>query len=28
VATLALLRKRDLEKIENVAHAEPVVANV
>jgi MFS family permease len=25
VATLALLRKRDLEKIESVAHAEPVV---
>jgi EmrB/QacA subfamily drug resistance transporter len=28
VATLALLRKRDLEKIEAVTHAEPVIANV
>ena len=27
VAMLALLRKRDLEKIESVAHAEPVIAN-
>jgi EmrB/QacA subfamily drug resistance transporter len=28
VATLSLLRKRDLEKIESVTHAEPVIANV
>jgi EmrB/QacA subfamily drug resistance transporter len=28
VATLSLLRKRDLEKIESITHTEPVIANV